>query len=183
MSESTSDRRPLRVLIAEDETIVRLDLRGVLEDQGLIVCGEARDGIEAVALARELEPDAALIDVGMPGLDGIEACRRIYAERPIPIVMLTGHSERGLVELAIAAGAFTYLVKPFRETDVVPAIRAAAARHGELITARRVVGASVDTIEVGLPSPSGHLWPIRVHRLADGTVRVSAAPGQADEAR
>ena len=118
----------------------------------------------------------------MPGLDGIEACRRIYAERPIPIVMLTGHSDRRLVELAIVAGAFTYLVKPFRETDVVPAIRAAVARHGELLTARRVVGSSAETIEVGLPSPSGNLWPVRVHRLADGTVRVSAAQGHVEEA-
>jgi DNA-binding NarL/FixJ family response regulator len=89
------------------------------------------------------------------------------------IVMLTGHSDRGLVERAIAAGAFTYLVKPFRETDVVPAVRAAAARHGELLAARRVVGSSADSIEIGLPSPSGNVWPLRVHRLADGSVRFS----------
>jgi two-component system, response regulator PdtaR len=134
-------RRGLRVLIAEDETIVRLDLRTLIEDQGLVVCGEARDGLEAVELARELQPDVALIDIGMPGLDGIEACRRICAERPMPIVMLTGHSERELVDSAIEAGAFSYLVKPFRGTDVVPALRAAAVRHGELLSARRAIGA------------------------------------------
>jgi CheY-like chemotaxis protein len=136
-----SMRSGLRVLIAEDESIVRLDLRELLEDQGLFVCGEARNGLEAVALARELSPDVALIDIGMPELDGIEACRRIYAERPIPIVMLTGHSERELVDRALEAGAFSYLVKPFRATDVAPALRAAATRHAELLAARRVIGA------------------------------------------
>jgi DNA-binding NarL/FixJ family response regulator len=173
MTGSTKRSRLLRVLVAEDESIVRLDLCGLLEDQGMVVCGQARNGIEAVELARELEPDVALIDIGMPGLDGIEACRRINAERPIPIMILTGHSDRGLIERAIAAGAFTYLVKPFRETDVVPAVRAAAARHGELLAARRVVGSSTDSMEIGLPSPSGNLWPLRVHRLADGSVRFS----------
>jgi AmiR/NasT family two-component response regulator len=131
----------LRVLVAEDETIIRLDLCGLLEEQGLEVCGQARDGLEAVALARELRPDVALLDVKMPGLDGIEAARRIYAERPLPIVMLTAFGERRLVERAVDAGVFGYLVKPFREHDVVPALRAAYARHAELLDARRAVGA------------------------------------------
>ncbi len=121
-----------RVLIAEDETIIRLDLKGLLEGAGFEVCAEARDGEEAVALAREVEPDVALLDVKMPRLDGIEAARRILDERPIPIVMVTAYGERELVSRAIEAGAFGYLVKPFRESDLLPAIATATARHGEL---------------------------------------------------
>jgi response regulator NasT len=172
MIETQPARTVLRVLVAEDETIVRLDLCELLESQGLVVVAEARDGLEAVELARQVEPDVALIDIGMPGFDGIEVCRRICAERPIPVVMLTGHSDRGLVEQAIAAGAFSYLVKPFRETDVVPALRAAAVRHRELLAARRAIGSSPDGIDVALTSPSGTSWPIRFH-VADGSVRVS----------
>jgi two-component system, response regulator PdtaR len=130
----------LRVLVAEDETIIRLDICGLLEDQGLIVCGQARDGLEAVELARDLRPDVVLLDVKMPGLDGIEAARRIYAERPLPIVMLTAFGDRRLVAKAVDAGVFGYLVKPFREHDVVPALRAAYARHAELLDARRSLG-------------------------------------------
>src|SRR4249919_3940344 len=107
-----TDDRQLRVLIAEDETIIRADLRGLLEDNGMAVCGEARDGREAVDLAHELEPDVAILDIRMPDLDGIEVCRRIYAERPIPVIMLTAFADRGLVDRALAAGAFTYLVRP-----------------------------------------------------------------------
>jgi response regulator NasT len=130
----------MRVLIAEDETIIRLDLRGLLGRHGLIVCAEARDGEEAVALARSERPDAAILDLRMPKLDGIEAARRIYAERPLPIVMLTAFADRTHVDRAIEAGVFTYLVKPFRESDVVPAVKAAVARHEELLQARREVG-------------------------------------------
>jgi response regulator NasT len=131
----------LRVLVAEDETIIRLDLCALLEDQGLVVCGQARDGFEAVELARELRPDVALLDVRMPGLDGIEAARRMYAERPLPVVMLTAFGDRRLVARAVDAGVFGYLVKPFREHDVVPALRAAYVRHAELLDARRAIGA------------------------------------------
>jgi response regulator NasT len=131
----------LRVLVAEDETIVRLDLCALLELHGLEVCGQARDGEEAVELARELRPDVALLDVKMPRLDGIEAARRIYAERPLPIVLLTAYGDRRYVDRAVAAGVFGYLVKPFREHDVAPALRAAYARHAELLDARRALGA------------------------------------------
>jgi DNA-binding NarL/FixJ family response regulator len=119
----------MRVLIAEDETIVRMDLRALLESEGLEVCGEARDGEEAVELARTLEPDLAILDVKMPRLDGIQAARRISAERPIPLVMLSAFSENSLVARAIDAGASAYLVKPFGERDLMPAILTAAARH------------------------------------------------------
>jgi len=129
----------MRILIAEDETIIRLDLRGLLERAGYEVVGEARDGEEAVSLARELEPDLAVMDVKMPRLDGIEAARRMLEERPIPIVMLTAFGQRELVERAAEAGVFGYLVKPFREQDVVPAIETARARHEELAAVRAEV--------------------------------------------
>jgi response regulator NasT len=164
----------VNVLIAEDETIIRLDLRGLLERNGLVVCAEARDGAEAVALARETQPDVAVLDLRMPKLDGIEAARRIYAERPIPIVMLTAFSDRGNVDKAIAAGVFAYLAKPFRESDVVPAIRAATARHAELIAARRRLGAEPPprALELELPSQSGHTWPLSIRRREDGSLDI-----------
>ncbi len=126
----------MRILIAEDETIIRLDLRGLLERSGYTVVGEARDGEEAVELARRLEPDLAVMDVKMPRLDGIDAARRILEERPLPIVMLTAFGQQELVSRAVEAGVFGYLVKPFREQDVVPAIEAARARFAELVAVR-----------------------------------------------
>ena len=129
----------MRILIAEDETIIRLDLRALLERAGFEVCAEARDGQEAVELARAELPDLAVLDVKMPRLDGIEAARRILDERPIPIVMLTAYGQDELVSRAVEAGVFGYLVKPFRETDLVPAIQAARARHEELLALREEV--------------------------------------------
>jgi len=126
----------MRILIAEDETIIRLDLRGLLEGAGFEVCAEARDGEEAIRLARSEQPDLAVLDVKMPKLDGIEAARRILDERPIPIVMVTAYAERELVSRAVEAGVFGYLVKPFRETDLLPAIETARARHDELAALR-----------------------------------------------
>jgi AmiR/NasT family two-component response regulator len=122
----------MRILVAEDETIIRLDLKETLERAGFEVCGEARDGEEAVQLAREEKPDLAVLDVKMPRLDGIEAARRILAERPIPIVMLTAYGHDELVARAVEAGVFAYLVKPFRESDLLPAIQTAKARYAEL---------------------------------------------------
>ena len=122
----------MRILVAEDETIIRLDLRDLLERAGFDVCAEARDGEEAVELARSERPDLAIMDVKMPRLDGIEAARRILEENPIPIVMLTAYGQEELVSRAVEAGVFGYLVKPFREQDLLPAIHAARARHDEL---------------------------------------------------
>src|SRR5437762_13000750 len=126
----------MRILVAEDETIIRLDLVEMLARAGLEVCAEARDGEEAIALAREHEPDLAIMDVKMPRLDGIEAARRILDERPIPIVMLTAYGQDELVSRAVEAGVFGYLVKPFREADLLPAIRTARARYEELTALR-----------------------------------------------
>ena len=127
---------PLRILVAEDETIIRLDLRGLLERAGFDVCAEARDGVEAVELARSSQPDLAIMDVKMPRLDGIDAARSILDERPIPIVMLTAYGQEELVARAVEAGVFGYLVKPFREQDLLPAIQAARARFEELQAVR-----------------------------------------------
>jgi two-component system, response regulator PdtaR len=126
----------MRLLIAEDETIIRLDLRKLLERAGFEVCAEAKDGEEAVRLARSEQPELAVLDVKMPKLDGIEAARRILEERPIPIVMLTAYGKEELVSRAVEAGVFGYLVKPFREQDLLPAIAAARARHDELQAVR-----------------------------------------------
>ena len=126
----------MKILVAEDETIIRLDLKDLLERAGHEVCAEARDGEEAVALALSVEPDLAIMDVKMPRLDGIEAARRILDARPIPIVMLTAYGQDELVARAAEAGVFGYLVKPFREQDLLPAIRTARARHEELQAVR-----------------------------------------------
>ena len=126
----------MRILVAEDETIIRLDLKEMLVQAGFEVCAEARDGEEAVALARSEQPDLAIMDVKMPKVDGIEAARRILDERPIPIVMLTAYGQEELVSRAVEAGVFGYLVKPFREQDLLPAIAAARARHDELQAVR-----------------------------------------------
>jgi response regulator NasT len=125
-----------RILVAEDETIIRLDLCDLLRRSGFDVVAEARDGVEAVELARAEQPDLALLDVKMPRLDGIDAARTILAERPIPIVMLTAYGQDELVGRAVEAGVFGYLVKPFREQDLLPAIRTAQARFAELEAVR-----------------------------------------------
>ncbi len=134
------------MLIAEDETIIRLDLRDLLERAGLEVCAEARDGLEAVELARSKQPDVAVLDVKMPRLDGIEAARRILDERPIPIVMLTAYGQEELVSRAVEAGVYGYLVKPFREADLLPAIQTARARHEELSVLRREADSLADAL-------------------------------------
>jgi len=124
------------VLIAEDETIIRIDLRGQLEEAGYVVCGEARDGKEAVELARATEPDIVLLDVKMPDLDGIEAARRILQARSVPILLLTAYTDEKLVQRAAAAGVFAYLVKPYHPNELAPAIETAVARHEETTALR-----------------------------------------------
>jgi two-component system, response regulator PdtaR len=136
----------MRILVAEDETIIRLDLKEMLDRAGFDVCAEARDGEEAVALARSEEPDIAIMDVKMPQLDGIEAARRILDERPIPIVMLTAYGQDELVARAVEVGVFGYLVKPFREQDLLPAIAAARARFDELQAVREEAESLADAL-------------------------------------
>jgi len=136
----------VRVLVGEDETLIRLDLCEMLHRAGLEVCAEARNGSEAVELARSKEPDLAILDVKMPRLDGIEAARRILDERPIPIVIVSAFTEQALVERAAEAGVFGYLAKPFREADLLPAIATARARFDELAAVRGQVDTLADAL-------------------------------------
>jgi response regulator NasT len=122
-----------RVLIAEDEALIRLDLREMLEEEGYDVCGEAGDGATAVELAERLRPELVILDVKMPVLDGIAAAERIAAARIAPVVILTAFSQRELVEQARAAGAMAYLVKPFQKKDLLPTIEMALSRYAELV--------------------------------------------------
>ncbi|MCL2779994.1 MAG: response regulator [Actinomycetia bacterium] len=134
---ATSTRRadaptPLRVLIAEDEALIRLDLSEMLVEEGHQIVGEAADGEQAIALAFETRPDLVICDIKMPKLDGISAAAKIAGERIAPVIMLTAFSQRELVERARDAGAMAYLVKPFQKSDLVPAIEMAMARFAEI---------------------------------------------------
>jgi AmiR/NasT family two-component response regulator len=131
----TNDAAPApqrRVLVAEDEALIRLDLVEMLREEGYEVVGEAGDGEEAVKLASELKPDLVILDVKMPKLDGIEAAAKITGDRIAPVVILTAFSHRDLVERAREAGTMAYLVKPFAKRDLVPAIELAVSRFSEL---------------------------------------------------
>ncbi|MGO1184176.1 MAG: ANTAR domain-containing response regulator [Micrococcaceae bacterium] len=129
-----SDQPPakLRVLVAEDETIIRLDIVETLEAQGYDVVGQTDNGQRAVELAEELDPDLVLMDISMPIMDGLSATALIAEQKIAPVVMLTAFSQRDLIEQAREAGVMAYLVKPFSEKDLVPAIELAVARFDEL---------------------------------------------------
>ncbi len=122
----------MRVLIAEDEALIRMDLREMLAEDGHEVVAEARDGAEAVELARRHRPDVVFMDVKMPGTDGIEAARVIGAERIAPVVMVTAYSQERYVSEAASAGAMAYVVKPFTKSDVLPAMTLAVSRFAEM---------------------------------------------------
>ncbi len=134
MTDSSSEARQLRVVVAEDEALIRLDLVEMLREEGYDVVGEAADGEEAVRLATALRPDVVMLDVKMPVLDGITAAERIVAARIAPVVMLTAFSQRQLVERARDAGVMAYLVKPFTQGELVPAIELAVGRYAEITT-------------------------------------------------
>jgi two-component system, response regulator PdtaR len=139
---------PLRVVIAEDEALIRLDLKEMLEEEGYVVAGEAADGEAAVELATKLRPDLVILDVKMPILDGISAAERIAADHIAPVVILTAFSQRELVERARDAGAMAYLVKPFTKADLVPAIEIAASRFQETSVLEAEVATLKDRLEV-----------------------------------
>jgi response regulator NasT len=132
MSQPSST--PRRVLIAEDEALIRLDLREMLQEEGYEVVGEAGDGEMAVALATKLRPDLVILDVKMPKMDGIEAGAKIAKERIAPVVILTAFSQRDLVERAREAGAMAYVVKPFQKKDLLPTIEMAMSRFTEIVS-------------------------------------------------
>ena len=173
VTEPAAPPVPRRVVIAEDEALIRMDLAEMLAEEGYDVVGQAGDGQKAVELARELRPDLVILDVKMPVLDGIAAAERIAGERIAPVVILTAFSQRELVERARDAGAMAYLVKPFTRTDLVPAIEMALSRFSEVTILEREVADLLESLatrkaverakgvlqqELGLSEPDAFRW-------------------------
>jgi two-component system, response regulator PdtaR len=182
-----------RVVIAEDETLIRMDLAEMLGEEGYDVVGQAGDGARAVELAEELRPDLVILDVKMPVLDGIAAAERIALARIAPVVILTAFSQRDLVERARDAGAMAYLVKPFTKGDLVPAIEMAVSRFAELaflerevadlterLDARKAIDRAKGVLQkdLGLSEPDAFRWiqktamdlRLSMRQVADGVV-------------
>ena len=193
MTQPPSPSTQPRVVIAEDEALIRMDLAEMLGEEGYDVVGQAGDGARAVELARELHPDLVVLDVKMPVLDGIAAAERIADERIAPVVILTAFSQRELVERARDAGAMAYLVKPFTKQDLVPAIEMAVSRFAEVqslesevadLTERLETRKAMDRAkgmlqaELGLSEPDAFRWIQRtamdlrlsMRQVADGVV-------------
>lgn len=162
-----------RVVIAEDETLIRLDLKEMLEEEGFTVVGEAGDGKTAVDLVSQLRPELVILDVKMPIIDGITAAEQIVAQRGTAVVMLTAFSQRELVERARDAGAMAYLVKPFTKNDLMPAIEMAMSRHAEIVALEKEVSGLTERLEIrklvdrakgylqtrfGMPEPEAFRW-------------------------
>ncbi|MBO0805704.1 MAG: response regulator [Nocardiopsaceae bacterium] len=189
----------LRVVIAEDEALIRLDLREMLEEEGYSVVAEAADGEAAVEQVMSLKPDLAIFDVKMPVLDGISAAERIADGRIAPVVILTAFSQRELVERARDAGAMAYLVKPFTKADLVPAIEMAVSRFSEIRALDSEVGSLRDRLEVrklldrakgllqsqhGMTEPQAFRWiqktsmdrRLTMRRVAEAVIEGSADP-------
>ncbi|MER7985825.1 response regulator [Streptomyces noursei] len=193
-----------RVVIAEDEALIRLDLKEMLEEEGYSVVGEAGDGQTAVELAREHRPDLVILDVKMPVLDGISAAEKIAEESIAPVLMLTAFSQRELVERARDAGAMAYLVKPFSKSDVVPAIEMAVSRFTELralekevvdltqrLETRKLVdrAKSILQTQYGLTEPAAFRWiqktsmdrRLSMHQVAEAVIQDAAERQQSKE--
>ncbi|HET7070835.1 MAG TPA: response regulator [Nocardioides sp.] len=196
----TDPRRPRRVVIAEDEALIRMDLAEMLAEEGYAVVGQAADGATAVDLAEQEHPDLVILDVKMPVLDGITAAERIAEARIAPVVILTAFSQRELVERARDAGAMAYLVKPFTRSDLVPAIEIAVSRFTELATLEREIAdlgeqmaarKAVDRAkgilqkELGISEPDAFRWIQKtamdlrrsMREVADGVVEHGVASG------
>ncbi|MGC4889592.1 ANTAR domain-containing response regulator [Micromonospora sp. NBC_01392] len=148
MGEMQTDAERKRVLIAEDEALIRLDLAEMLVEEGYEVVGEAGDGETAVKLAEELKPDLVILDIKMPIMDGLAAAERIAGARLAPVIILTAFSQRDLVERARAAGAMAYLVKPFQKSDLVPAVEIALSRYSEISALEAEVAGLTDRLEI-----------------------------------
>jgi two-component system, response regulator PdtaR len=188
-----TSREPRRVVIAEDEALIRMDLAEMLAEEGYDVVGQAVDGAAAVDLAEQEHPDLVILDVKMPVLDGITAAERIAEARIAPVVILTAFSQRELVERARDAGAMAYLVKPFSQTDLVPAIEMARTRFAEILQLESEVHDLTDRLEtrkavdrakgvlqarLGLSEPDAFRWiqktamdlRLSMRQVADGVV-------------
>ena len=137
----------LRILIADDEPLIRLDLKNMLESLGYEVIAEAGDGVSAVEAARTLKPDVAILDIKMPGMDGIDAANILNSEKIAPVVLVTAYSDMELINRAKEAGVFAYLVKPFRESDLRPAIEVAISRYKEFLALEEEVSELEDKLE------------------------------------
>ena len=137
----------IRIVIADDESLIRMNLRETLVGLGYLVVGEAGDGVSAINLARELRPDLVIMDIKMPKLDGIQAAKVLTEEKIAPVLLLTAHSDKELVERARDAGVVGYLVKPFRDSDLMPAIEVAIARFEEFLALEHQVGDLKETLE------------------------------------
>jgi two-component system, response regulator PdtaR len=202
----TAARPPLRVLVAEDESLIRLDLVEMLREEGYEVCGEAADGQAAVDMATALRPDLVVMDVKMPVLDGLSAAEQLVRARIAPVVILTAFSQRDLVERAREAGAMAYLVKPFQKKDLLPTIEMAVSRFAELVALEREVADLAGRLEArktierakgvlqaerGLSEPEAFRWIQRASMderrsmravaqdLLDGTTGPASASGSA----
>jgi response regulator NasT len=200
-SKTSAEHGPTRVLVAEDEVLIRLDLVEMLTEEGYEVVGEAGDGEAAVALASELKPDLVVMDVKMPKLDGISAAEQIAAERVAPVVMLTAFSQRELVDRARQAGAMAYVVKPFGKADLIPAIEIAVARYAEIVAVEEEVTDLTERLEsrkavdrakgllqtgLGLTEPEAFRWIQKtamdlrksMREVAEGVIEHGAGAGK-----
>lgn len=156
-----------RVVIAEDEAIIRLDLKETLEEEGYEVVGETGRGDKAVDLVRELRPDLAILDIKMPGMDGLSAARAITADRLCGVLILTAFSQKEVVEEARDAGALAYLVKPFQKGDLIPAIEVAIGRHRELLALDGEVDALGQQLEARKSIDRAKGLLIDVHKMSE----------------
>ena len=147
MTETQPGSVPPRIVIAEDEAIIRLDLKEMLEEEGIDVVGEAADGDAAIRLAREQRPDLVILDIKMPGLDGLSAAERIVGEDLAAVLVLTAFSQKDLVRRAAEAGALGYLVKPFQKSDLMPAIEIALARYAEMAAVKSEAASLAEQLE------------------------------------
>ncbi|RNL64945.1 response regulator [Nocardioides marmoriginsengisoli] len=199
MTETPAAAPKRRVVIAEDESLIRLDLAEMLAEEGYDVVAAVEDGEQAIARTEELRPDLVILDVKMPRLDGIAAAERIASQRIAPVVMLTAFSQRDLVERARDAGAMAYLVKPFGKSDLVPAIEMAVSRFAELqlleaevadlserLETRKVVDKAKGVLQekLGLSEPDAFRWiqktamdlRLSMREVADGVVEHGIEP-------
>ena len=147
MSDTVQNGTAPRIVIADDESLIRLDLREMLTELGYDVVGEAGDGQAALELARKLLPDLVIMDIRMPGVDGIAAAEELTREKIAPVVLLTAYSDQGLVERAKDAGVVGYVVKPFRQTELLPVIELSIARFDEFRSLEREVGDLKEALE------------------------------------